>query len=153
MMTLDEQIARQVMGWRLVNLDTLPLCDANGEPVEGGPEWRTADGGYTGRYAWNWAPSEDIGAAWEVIQRLGELFPLEDFALRYQPYWKDHQPDPIYSGLTRQRFYAYEAGFERMTDADSGGRSILDVYCKVFAEADTAPVAICKAALKATSVP
>ena len=66
---LDALVAEKVMGWRLENIDSRPLYDRDGAPLEGGPEWVDQDGNHVS-WAWNWRPSERIADAWEVVELL-----------------------------------------------------------------------------------
>lgn len=75
-----------------------------------------------------WHPSTDITAAWQVVEKLGWGF-----------YITSPMDNPIWGDASAGKYHCF------MTHCPNHGR-----WTDVIAYADTAPEAICKAALKAT---
>lgn len=121
---LDSLVHRRVM-----ELPVVP--DAWGLPMQPGDHW-TSDphGTYTGTPTTTGSPipaySTDIAAAWEVVEKLRE----------------------------RRIFLSVDAHWDRFdVDAAIGPSLVVaaDFWERAFATADTAPLAICRAALRATT--
>ena len=141
---LDALIAEKVMGWKLFRVG---YCGTDDETPEQGKYEKALDrAGFdsVGWYVWTggkvvlWEDgftkehcfSTNIADAWEVVEKLGRWRGF-DFMLV--------MPDP------EQTFHlhTYEAGWYEATN-DGPER-------RVVSDADTAPLAICLAALKAVS--
>lgn len=118
---MDRLIAEKVMGWRLFNYETdEPAID---HLSSDGCAWRDAQGrdGFDGE-AWKWAPSADIAHAWEVVEK------MED----------DHE-----WRIENDQGEQFPWLVEAMSLKDQSFGKL------VSAEAEAAPLAICRAALKA----
>ena len=92
--------------------------------------WATAEEWDTKVAPGNWSPMDSIDAAWGVVEKIGKRFVLRH---------------PSHANL-------WQAGFECDSGIADVGWHFVKNNCCVFAGADTAPMAICLAALKAVGV-
>ena len=127
---LDALVAGKVMGWTCVRTES--GWDNGPDPVTGGPqigwygqppgeEWEGNSGQIIEEY------STDIATAWKVVEVLAK----KGYALALQA------PDSVDMNECYRRFKRWTADFSQME------------YPSTEAEADTAPLAICLAALNA----
>ena len=129
---LDDLMATEVMGW--VRHDyTAPILGT--DDVERWTEWTDKTSCFKG-ICGVWKPSEDIAAAWEVAERLCN-WDVDDNMLVL----KGQGPD-----LTEQEPYLDDNGKQWWT-ADIQGTEGHNV-----GKAETAPHAICLAALKVKGI-
>ena len=116
---IDREVAEKVMGWN---------------PNEDG-DWDTPDGHWCGYYEHEWHPSTSISDAWQVVEKLnkqGIVISLMD----------QHGYDE-----EKNNYRMWRVGFMD-EKAHEQNKSREQVWFEVE-EADTAPLAICMAALKA----
>ena len=123
---LDALVAEKIMGWQLRDsmTDEIVTEDSDYREAAYNDGWHW-DGRGGRLEAWQWQPSIDIVAAWEVVERLCEL-PSVGIIIKAYPKWNEKHE--------RNFLYGYVATFP-----DLGLQAV----------ADTAPLAICRAALKA----
>ena len=130
---LDAKVAVEVMGW---HKDERP----------GYYHWLNEEGGETG-YDWlekpikPFDPSTDIAAAWEVLEKLKEMgFYCELFDMRHGCYTLDSKGP---------RFVGWKVEICDLEDTEEMGPMPVDHSEDWTAFAETAPLALCLAALKA----
>lgn len=126
--TLDALVAEKVMGWKA-----------------DGIYWRDESGRVKERreavmFEIRWSPSTDIAAAWEVGEKLRErffVFSIDRIETPDGTIWScEFQPKDFHS------FWRHASSWEVEECAVNGP-------CANLCNADTAPLAICRAALKA----
>ena len=123
---LDALVAEKVMGWTLGDPHWI-----HGYMMHGMVEVRTWLGSETedGAKSEGWSPSTNIAAAWEVVEKLSQSG--VDFYLERDPYGRTHWAR--FNDTTQGTYNKEGCEDKRLGDAD----------------APTAPLAICRAALKA----
>ena len=119
---LDIEIAEKVMGWPVIRFGDA-RTDTPFPHVTIEPSTFLSLWRQAGREE-RWSPSRDIADAWELVERLGL------WLIRDEGHWIACQPEPD----------------DVYVDAVTG---IIDGHLQNIAAADTAPLAICLAALKA----
>lgn len=121
---LDAMVAERVMGWRLSNYEAeaAAASDADYADAAINDGWEW-EGRATRREAWQWRPSTDIADAWEVVEKMAAD----------QPEWPHH------------------GHYVCLHNSTGLGKWECRVGSFAEAHADTAPLAICRAALAALS--
>lgn len=120
---LDALIAEKVMGWRLVKVEEWEPADPNTcrWHLDDGWAWDGRDGS---DYAWKWKPSTDISLAWQVVEKLAEK--ADRYVAVRHDRWYDKHP------------YLVEIHDPLMRNS----------FPKIVQYGETAPLAICLAALR-----
>lgn len=138
---LDALVAEKVMGWRAHSPGYPSLVDINGVPTG----WLASGQGSQGDDP-DFRPSTDIAAAWEVVEKISQLF--KDKMIK----WSDSLlMEELCNGIRIQKVDDYwKAGLTSGEDSLHGEEH--PFMANRSAVGETAPHAICLAALKAVGV-
>jgi hypothetical protein len=145
---LDAEVARQVMRWRVHCRNTAWWVDAQ---HENGPIPPHGVRGMTCGMD-RWSPSTDIAVAWQVVEKMREVLrtdawkPYPDKRCDQGPWFSVEAPDDsIHHDCPARGKWC--AGLRENTHFEGDGW-VIDRY----ALADTAPLAVCLAALRCCGV-
>ena len=130
---LDALIAEKVMGWHRKTeneiypywYDEIGLVTKLAEDI---PSWSDGFANYA------WSPSTNISSAWEVVEK----FRKGNFFLRITPTEEGYRVTAC-----------SDEGLPLAFDKKTGDYDWDSKYSEAYADAPTAPLAICRAALKA----
>jgi hypothetical protein len=126
---LDELVAERVMGWKLVP-NTAYVVTVEAAIKAGKYEWDDAEGNYIADgLGYDHEFSTDLAAAWQVVERMGKL---GKWCQMRTPWGKGKDDDGYWAGFTSHLTTGWNGKPDHWT------------------QADTLPLAICRASLKAT---